>query len=110
MSPDWDGAAEGTTDDVLTMQTLAERDSPKLLTVNSGALLEATDVSEPGTFPEYGTFLETMDEDGEPVYVEACRDLKVFLDIENVSVGDDLKLIDARKDKDGNWSVAAETA
>lgn len=112
MTADWSGAAQQGPNgkDVLTMQQASDSDRlPVTFTVNSGALLDCNDITDPGEFPEFGTFLEAMSEDGDPLYVEACQDLQAWLDLSNVEVGDRIKLKAVDKDSaTGRWQVGAE--
>jgi len=108
MSPDWDGASDAPTEEVMTMQALSDTDEPVAITVNNAHLLTSNEVSGPDEFPEYGTFMEALDEDGEIVYVETCRDMMAWLDLNDVSVGDTVEISGAKKDDDGFWVVATE--
>ena len=108
MSPDWDGASDAPTDEVLTMQALSDIDEPVEITINNGHLLASHEVSGPDEFPEYGTFIEGLDEDGEIVYVETCRDMLAWLDLNGVTVGETVEISGATKDDEGFWVVPIE--
>lgn len=103
MSPDWTGAANGTTDEIETFSSLT---TPFTFTVNAGTLADAKSIGT-DEYPTYGKFVQGT-QDGTTVYVEAPLALRQFFDLNDVEPGTTVRIVEVWKEN-GRWTLTATT-